>query len=558
VNRRFRSALILLSLLASGALCLPWPASRPLAVEPAAGGGVNISGIGRILVAAPHDQIEPAIFGNWIVYTDFRNGNADIYLWDLGQTPNRETRITDGPQDERTPDISGRIIVYVDQGPETGGGDIMARTIGGGGRVVAAEPGSAQTDPAIDGHLVAWVDDRDGNREIYARDLRSGLLRRLTETPDTDEVEPAVDAGRVVFARIFPDGTCQIFMTEFATLATVQITSGDACYRRPDIDGRHVVYDGTPGASQDVIVRDLLTGHETQVVLAGIQRDAHISGLWLSAEKVAMVPVTNRNVKVYNIPEEFPFEPSISERANEYAGDIHGKRVAYETDERGNLDIGLYPFAVFGENDRPVADAGIDAARACSDAAGADVSLDGSASFDPEGDPITFHWSGPSGGASGMTPVVRLPFGTSLVSLVVNDGGGDSEPDDVEVRVVPQAKGLLPAMDGLVEEGEPMPAPGRAHKAGSILPLRLWLGCGDRTLGDGDVMAPRLVALVGPAGPVDPAAIGLGSGGGSGAFRFAGDAWQLNLGTRGLVPGAYRVVVEIPGGARMTAPLALR
>ncbi|MGH9797675.1 MAG: hypothetical protein ACRD5D_05910, partial [Candidatus Polarisedimenticolia bacterium] len=441
------------------------------------------------------------------------------------------------------------------------GGDIMARTIGGGARVVAAEPGSAQTDPAIDGHLVAWVDDRDGDREIYARDLRSGAVRRLTETPGTDEVEPAVDAGRVVFSRLFPDGTCQIFMTDFATLATDQITSGEACYRRPDIDGRHVVYDGTPGESQDVIVHDLLTGQETSVVLAGIQRDAHISGTWLSAEKVAMLPVTNRNVKVYNIPEDFPFEPSISDHSNEYAGDIHGKRVAYETDELGNLDIGLYPFAVFGENDRPVADAGIDAALPCSGGAGADVLLDGAASFDREGDPITFHWSGPSGAASGMAPVVRLPLGTSLVSLVVNDGGSDSEPDDVEIRVLPQARGLLPAMDGLVEEGEPMPSPGRAHKTGSILPLRLWLGCGDRTLGDRDVAAPRLVSLVGPAGPVDPAAIGLGAAGSSGVpglFRFAGDAWQFNLGTRGLAPGSYRMVVEIPGGGRMTAPMSLR
>ena len=46
----------------------------------------------RILTHDLAAQLEPAISRNFIVYTDHRNGQADIYLWDLGTDPNREVR----------------------------------------------------------------------------------------------------------------------------------------------------------------------------------------------------------------------------------------------------------------------------------------------------------------------------------------------------------------------------------------------------------------------------------------------------------------------------------
>ncbi|MCK4299736.1 MAG: PKD domain-containing protein, partial [Planctomycetes bacterium] len=65
----------------------------------------------------------------------------------------------------------------------------------------------------------------------------------------------------------------------------------------------------------------------------------------------------------------------------------------------------------------------------------------GSQSNDPDGDPLTYTWTGlfPEGGGTvqGMNPTVTLSLGTSTITLVVNDSQVDSDPDTVDITVVP-------------------------------------------------------------------------------------------------------------------------
>jgi len=108
-------------------------------------------------------------------------------------------------------------------------------------------------------------------------------------------------------------------------------------------------------------------------------------------------------------------------------------------------------------NQDPVADAGPDRNVEQISVDGAEVTLDGSASSDPDGDPLTYSWTWENGGnASGATSTVTLPAGTTTVTLVVNDGTADSEPDSVDITVEdtippeisivePIAYGLYPA-----------------------------------------------------------------------------------------------------------------
>jgi predicted lipoprotein with Yx(FWY)xxD motif len=98
--------------------------------------------------------------------------------------------------------------------------------------------------------------------------------------------------------------------------------------------------------------------------------------------------------------------------------------------------------AVSFENVKPVADAG----GSQGVIAGETVFLDGSASHDENGDPLTYSWSFvsmPEGSlaelsdpTSVQTSFVADEVGTFVVSLVVNDGFVDSDPANVTIEVI--------------------------------------------------------------------------------------------------------------------------
>ena len=99
----------------------------------------------------------------------------------------------------------------------------------------------------------------------------------------------------------------------------------------------------------------------------------------------------------------------------------------------------LSPFALFEPVDIvPVANGGTDMTVSGALAYGAVVHLDGSASSDGDGDALTYRWSGPFAEGStiaGAQLSVTLPFGTSKVTLVVNDGEMDSAPVSFNITV---------------------------------------------------------------------------------------------------------------------------
>ena len=88
-------------------------------------------------------------------------------------------------------------------------------------------------------------------------------------------------------------------------------------------------------------------------------------------------------------------------------------------------------------NLRPVANAGADQTVTDNDGDGAEsVTLDGSASFDPDGSILFYQWrEGSSDIGFGATPAVRLSVGVHTLTLEVTDNYGDSGTDNVVVTV---------------------------------------------------------------------------------------------------------------------------
>jgi hypothetical protein len=82
-------------------------------------------------------------------------------------------------------------------------------------------------------------------------------------------------------------------------------------------------------------------------------------------------------------------------------------------------------------NAPPVAEAGPDQVLEC----GSTVTLDGSASSDADGDPLSYAWTGPFGTRTGPVVHATLPLGTHAILLTVSDDKGGTDTDSVTVTV---------------------------------------------------------------------------------------------------------------------------
>jgi TolB protein len=287
---------------------------------------------------AAADQFDPAISSNLVVYTDFSGVDADVWYTDLADGTAHP--VVTGAGDQQLTGVSGSRVVYTDWNTM----DVLVKDVNAGiTQNLTNSAGSNSLDPAISGDLVAWTDDRDGNTEIYAKDLATGEERRISNNSLVDEA-PAVGNGIIVWESC--DGyACDIYAYDWATKTTRQLTSTPyASERFPDVYGRTVVYQreqGTP-IDKNIAAFDLDSNMEIELSLPGDQENAHISGRVVSFNDSASgVP----HIGLWDLASGYHFNVPGSE-SGQYLNDIDGNRVVYSDNRAGTLDIYMYTFQI--------------------------------------------------------------------------------------------------------------------------------------------------------------------------------------------------------------------
>jgi len=98
---------------------------------------------------------------------------------------------------------------------------------------------------------------------------------------------------------------------------------------------------------------------------------------------------------------------------------------------------GAASIVLLAANKPPIARAGADQTDECTASTGTAVTLDGSASSDPDGDSLTFEWRDSNNVVVGTTPIVHvtLGLGTHTFTLTVSDNFGGNSTDAVNVTV---------------------------------------------------------------------------------------------------------------------------
>lgn len=115
----------------------------------------------------PHEQRSPAIYQNIVVWQDKRNGNWDIYGFNL--LTKEEFSITTNPDDQKHPAIHGDMVVYEDYRNDTNG--IYGYSLSTYKEIPISIGEGMKSLPAIYGNIVVWTDPRNGNFNIYGYNL---------------------------------------------------------------------------------------------------------------------------------------------------------------------------------------------------------------------------------------------------------------------------------------------------------------------------------------------------------------------------------------------------
>lgn len=190
----------------------------------------------------------------------------------------------------------------------------------------------------------------------------------------------------------------------------------------------------------------------------------------------------------------------------------------------------------YSVNRAPIAYAGEDRDIACTGNQTV-VQLDGTGSTDPDGDELTYLWSGAIDSSS-PTPTANLAVGSHYFLLTVNDGNQGDGADELYINMVYQFDGFLSPLK-----------PDGVYKQGRVLPVKIGLSCSGATITDA---APTIsVIKLNDSEPIgEPLIIESSSAADNGiTFRYSDGKYIYNLDTRLFDVGSYQLRVDLKDGS---------
>jgi len=201
------------------------------------------------------NAFEPDIYGDRLVWTDARNEDGDIYMYNLSIA--RETQITTNESTQNNPAIYDDKIVWCDwrNGNNTSSkSDIYMYNLSTSIETQITTSGLA-SNPKIHGDRLVYVN----SSHIYMYNLSTSKETRIT-TCESTKSSPAIYADRIVWVDD-RNRNADIYMYNLSTHTETQITSNKSGQSGPAIYGDRIVWmdsrneytvNGRPQINQDI------------------------------------------------------------------------------------------------------------------------------------------------------------------------------------------------------------------------------------------------------------------------------------------------------------------
>ena len=203
------------------------------------------------------------------------------------------------------------------------------------------------TLPNLQG-TVLFESNRDGNSEIYALNLSSQSLLRLTDNPAADQ-QPALapDSLRVAYVSN-QNGNNDIYITGLDQRTPVNITNNPADDQQPtwSPDGNWIAFTTNRDGNQAIYI---MRSDGSEIHSLTNNLDSNYSPTWFSVNRllgteewIAFTSTRDGNQEIYKIrPDGTGLENLTQNSAEDYSpsGRINGLLIAFVSDRDGNPEI---------------------------------------------------------------------------------------------------------------------------------------------------------------------------------------------------------------------------
>jgi beta propeller repeat protein len=299
------------------------------------------------------EQEYPAIYGDRIVWRDWRNGNqhdfknGDIYMYNVSTS--KEIQITTNKSSQVNPDIYKDIIVWEDDRNGSENWDIYMYNLSTKKETQITANKSNQLSPAIYGDKIVWVDQRNGypNNDIYMYDLSTRKETQIT-TNGSNQQSPKIYGDRIVWED-WRNGddynlNSDIYMHDLSISKEIQITTDKSYQGEPAIYGDIIGWtDQRRNGNWDIYMYNLSTFTETQVPTRGGE-EKHVSDI--NGDRILWdeIRMLNRNWSIYMYNLSTSTEAKILGGTNTGQGypKLYGDRIVWTDTRNGNPDIYMF------------------------------------------------------------------------------------------------------------------------------------------------------------------------------------------------------------------------
>lgn len=368
---------------------------------------------------------EIEIDGDYIVWSDNRNGALDIYGYQI--STGTEFPISTAAGDQKLPQISGDYVVWEDH--RDGNADIYAYQISTKKELKVSIEVQNQLFPQIDGDYIVWHDLRRTEADIYAYRISTGETLEVSTTQgDGDQWYPKVSGDYIVW-QSYSNGFSDIHGYHIPTQQPFDVTTeNDSSQFNPEIDGDYVVWVDNRNNHDQIFGYQISTRQEIVIANAAAQHwNARVSGDYVVWQ---VFNSTHFDIQGYRLSSGASFSPHASgEPGDQILPEVSGDYIVWQdsrhdTGSSGNFDIYAYSIgsgtsARLTTNETPQTNVDVDGANIAwldhqrgivdvyHSVGGAEASI------------ATNTWLTPAGVAAKVTDQDVIVFGSDFVSDAV-------------------------------------------------------------------------------------------------------------------------------------------